>query len=501
MITPLFRYSCAVVTAFLMSACHTSQTIAAVPQKPDVADKQTRINPHLGHPSPKPVAITEYTFLNHSANHIELNGADWQGVIDKFAHLGLSDAGNVSIVHIGDSHIQADGNTGRVRLNLQKEYGNAGRGLMAPLRIAGTNQPIDYSMALSGGASTATLLKTPWHVKMGFTGVAVKAAAANPVFKISDKTPFNRLIIYANEPVKIQNVTADGAPLQFTATQTDNGAVINLAKHTSAASVTINGNQAVVYGFDARDTDTPGVLYHAIGNNGATYATYSKIGNFGNEMAALTPDVVIVSLGSNEAFGNVSDATFYNEIDALVKDIHNANPDALIMLTTPSECQRSVYTKAYTTKGKGKKKRRTATTKRTYQTNTNIERLRNVILRYGKENNIATYDFYAVAGGKGASGQWLQHGLLSADRIHRTWNGYYLEGNLFYNALSALLGADATSVSVTDNEISTTEQVPTNTAKTVAPTKKSTVSKTTVKNKKKKTSVAKKKTRKKKKRK
>lgn len=495
----LLRYTCTVMTACILSACHTSQTIASVPQKPDVTDKQTRINPHLGHPSPKPVSITDYAFLNNSANHIELNGADWHSVIDKFTHLGQPNAQNVTIVHIGDSHIQADGNTGRVRLNLQKEYGNAGRGLMTPLRIAGTNQPIDYSMALSGGASTATLLKTPWHVKMGFTGVAVKPSASNAIFKISDKTPFNRLIVYANEPVKIQTVTAEGNPLQYTAAQTDNGAVINLAKHTTAASVTISGNQAVVYGFDARDTDTPGVLYHAIGNNGAAYTSYTKIDNFGHELATLTPDVVVVSLGSNEAFGNVSDATFYSEIDALVKEIRSGSPNALIMLTTPSECQRSVYTKAYTTKGKGKKKRRTTTTKRSYQTNANIERLRNVILRYGKENNIATYDFYAVAGGKGASGHWLQHGLLSSDRIHRTWNGYYLEGNLFYNALSALLGADVPIVCVTDNNVQAESESVESAPKTLAPAKKAVVSKPTAKSKKK--TSAKKKPRKKKKRK
>src|SRR5688572_4765344 len=45
----------------------------------------------------------------------------------------------VNIIHIGDSHIQGDYLTAIVRRNLQKEFGNAGRGLLVPARVAGSN--------------------------------------------------------------------------------------------------------------------------------------------------------------------------------------------------------------------------------------------------------------------------------------------------------------------------------------------------------------------------
>src|SRR5688500_6243657 len=40
----------------------------------------------------------------------------------------------VNIVHIGDSHIQADFLTSPVRRNFQRQFGNAGRGLIVPGR-------------------------------------------------------------------------------------------------------------------------------------------------------------------------------------------------------------------------------------------------------------------------------------------------------------------------------------------------------------------------------
>ena len=46
-------------------------------------------------------------------------------------------------MHIGDSHIQADWWTGYLRIRLQELFGSAGRGLVFPYQLAGTNSPTD----------------------------------------------------------------------------------------------------------------------------------------------------------------------------------------------------------------------------------------------------------------------------------------------------------------------------------------------------------------------
>jgi lysophospholipase L1-like esterase len=78
------------------------------------------------------------------------------------------------------------------------------------------------------------------------------------------------------------------------------------------------------------------------------------------------------------------------------------------------------------------KRRRTTTT---YVANTKVNELRGVILDYAKENGIAVYDWYAVAGGAGSSTKWVTNQLLSKDRVHKSVAGYQLQGDLMSRAL------------------------------------------------------------------
>ena len=55
-------------------------------------------------------------FIHNNANHIIYNGADWSKLREAFIS---SNSSPVSIVHIGDSHIQADISTGTTRELLQ----------------------------------------------------------------------------------------------------------------------------------------------------------------------------------------------------------------------------------------------------------------------------------------------------------------------------------------------------------------------------------------------
>lgn len=110
------------------------------------------------------------------------------------------------------------------------------------------------------------------------------------------------------------------------------------------------------------------MFYHTIGNNGATYATYNNIGTVGKGIAPLQPDLVIISLGTNEAFGKVNKAGIYENIDLLVNDIKENNPDAQLLLVTPMECQKSEYrttTRRQTVKGRKNRKGKKATARST----------------------------------------------------------------------------------------------------------------------------------------
>ncbi|MDP5096135.1 MAG: peptidoglycan-binding protein, partial [Flavobacterium sp.] len=66
---------------------------------------------------------------------------------EKVYQLEKSKSGKINIVHIGDSHIQADLFTAKIRKEMQSVFGNAGFGFTFPYSVAKTNNsaPIRYS--------------------------------------------------------------------------------------------------------------------------------------------------------------------------------------------------------------------------------------------------------------------------------------------------------------------------------------------------------------------
>ena len=402
----------------------------------------TRENPEIDGNTSTPVAVehsidySPYQFLHLGANRIELNGADWTPLCDIFT---MASDTVINILHIGDSHIQAEGSTSCTRRLLQQRYGNAGRGLIIPFRMAGTNQPLDYAVSSDTPFSSSRLLKTPWPTDMGFTGIATMPHSDEFRISISLKgcsaaSDFSCIrVFHSGATPDVTDVASSiFTDLIFTTAQGNGYLDINLFEPVTAADITfVHSEPLTIYGYELMSAN-PGVIYSAIGNNGATYSTYNTVSSVGTGISPMQPQLVILSLGTNEAFGKVSDATMYRDIDILVKDILRANPQTQILLTTPSECQRTVSRRV---RRKKKGKRRRYYTVRSRQVNTNIPRLRQVVLKYGRDHAIATYDWYDVAGGAGSSSRWVSASLMGKDHIHNTWTGYDLQGNLLYEAL------------------------------------------------------------------
>ena len=99
------------------------------------------------------------SFIRRSANKIQLNGADWSKLSESAVRTG---AEVLSVVHIGDSHIQAEIGTSVTRELLQLDFGNAGRGLLSPLRLSGTNQPTDYAIESGSTWTAEKVMRPPW---------------------------------------------------------------------------------------------------------------------------------------------------------------------------------------------------------------------------------------------------------------------------------------------------------------------------------------------------
>lgn len=414
------------IAALLTTLAMTSQNTGGN----DSSDEYIRLNPELGAPTASADKVVRYPFIRYDLNRINMNGDDWTLLAEKLEQ--AHSIANFTIVHIGDSHIQADGNTGTTRKLLQQEYGDAGRGIIIPFRMARTNQPDDYKITSTSPFVTATLMRLPWPTRMGFTGVSLQPEKQRFSLNVEVKNSCGFFTILSHGDLTVEDVVSEGQPVPFSAEKNDDGVYVSLDSDCSKFTVEMSGNNVNIYGLDLRN-DNSGVLYHAIGNNGASFASYNGINDFGSQLAALEPDLVIIALGTNDAFGRtVNPNVFRTQLESLVRKVKSGSPHAHVMLVTPSECQRSSTVSTRSKKG-GKKR------VKSYAVNTNVAQVRGLILDYGRKNNIPVYDFYAVAGGEGASDKWLENGLLGKDRIHRTWKGYHLDGTLMYLALKKAL--------------------------------------------------------------
>lgn len=349
-------------------------------------------------------------YINTAANHITMNGADWSALAAKMSKLSAGQDTVVRILHIGDSHIQAEFVTNELRSLLQNEYGNAGRGLISPLRLAGTNQPHDYAITATQGSSfrQTRLLKHPWQAKPGITGIAAEPKADTHItFKPKGD---------GHNIASAKILTANGiSKLSFT-TPVDSLTAPLQAGNALYGAILENGK--------------PGLIYSAIGNNGATYNDYLLIDSFPSQTRIFEPALIVLSMGTNEAFSYMTDKEIEESARTLIALLHQFNPEAEMLLLTPMECQ----------KNRNHGYRPLSTEYDVLGRNADVAK---IIKHIGADLKIPVWDFYTVAGGEGASAQWLADKLMNRDRIHLVKPGYQLQARLLFDALQEQLNPGA----------------------------------------------------------
>ena len=375
-------------------------------------------------------------FLNKEKNVIEFNGADWSPLFAEMDSLQSSTDSVpriVSMVHIGDSHVQAGFLTEAVRLPLQRRFGDAGRGLVVPLKLARTNEPHDYSVVADGAWNFARCVGRKYNAYTpGIGGIAIvpRGNRIDLTFSTLSKTDdcegFRKVRLFHEPTDSFPAIISE--PYRVTG-EARNAFLTCYSWNDPVCSIHFSGQIApgeerlAIYGASL-ETGESGILYHTIGNNGAFYSTYAAIPRFAEQVAALTPRLIIVSLGTNESFSTaLTRDELYKQIDAVVAPLRASCPQAVVLLTTPAECAR----------------RRTRWVKRRrrvyYSPNSRVDLVRETIKTYAADHRLACWDWYEVAGGKGSSTAWRKAGLMAYDRTHCTETGYRIQGEMLYRAL------------------------------------------------------------------
>ena len=180
-----------------------------------------------------------------------------------------------------------------------------------------------------------------------------------------------------------------------------------------------------------------GVWFTYVGSNGATSQRFLSE-KYLSGFADAHPDLIIISLGTNEAHGMGYDEEQHDtQLDEFFDSLRNVCPSATIMLTTPPGDYLAMRQVTYrrTSRSPHKKVR---VVRRTYRPNPMIGRCAANIASYGTQHHMSVWNLFDIAGGDEGSAprNWFTARLMRADRVHFEPAGYELQGQMLGEAIA-----------------------------------------------------------------
>jgi LysM repeat protein len=403
---------------------------------------------------------------------------------ERLYQLEQTKQGNLNIVHIGDSHIQADLFTARMRNKMQDSFGNAGFGFTFPYSVAKTNNSAPIRFNASGDFQSVRNLYADNSKQVGLSGIALETKSNNFSIQLEVKDPkynFTSLkiitpqnadlfdvsvsskntiietkvpkrVTHKVKPGEVLGGIADKYNVSLKALKKANGLKSDLIRDGKILTIpskqlqprfitktefvpidlspTIFSNDfqtekplnkiAIVPNQQINEfalnglilgNNQSGVTYSGIGVNGAKSSDFNKFPLFFEQLKALQPDLIIISLGTNESFDKQTADQYFSQLNQMIATIKAKTPLATILVTTPPP---SVLHRKYT--------------------NTFIVDYAQKIKTRAHTTGYAVWDLFEVFGGNKNIFKNAAKGLMSRDKVHYSKAGYEKQADLFFEA-------------------------------------------------------------------
>jgi hypothetical protein len=217
------------------------------------------------------------------------------------------------IVHIGDSHIQADWFSGKLRNLLQEQYGNAGLGLLFQIK---TNGPPTFSTVAAAPfiANKITKCKTACDVGIAAYNAQIPGGSML-VFNVKkDTLPQFVSMLFQSTGDNTLTINHDYETNNYSTQQSSNFYITSYIKPVGT-SFHINTKSNITLNGVVSSNGNPGILYYTIGANGATFNNYNNSNLFFDQLKSLQPDLIIVSMGTNESVSDITADSFYMQLE------------------------------------------------------------------------------------------------------------------------------------------------------------------------------------------
>lgn len=379
---------------------------------------------------PKSIDTLAYAHFDCDTLSFSLDTSNIVGFFQKFENVVATRKGNVNILHLGASHVQAGTMSHRIRRNmLLSDPGIvARRGMIFPYSAAAKcNNPSDYKVSKTAPFALTRNVYKNIDRPLGVTGIAVSTADSLSEIKITMNDPqltfaTERIILlgFSDSNKVVPTVVVDTVAYLPTEVDTILRRYVfdDIPAVTDSFKIRIEGRDSAVFTLTGilLDNNAQGITFHSLGVNGASVSSYLKCAYFESDMELIQPDLVIFGIGINDAAASPFDTLeFERNYLKLIDKIKRVNPDCSFVFITNNDSYRKVSRKKYSV-------------------NTNGLLARRVFYRLAQETGGAVWDQFDIMGGLRSMDKWRIDKLAQTDRVHFTVKGYQLLGDLFYNA-------------------------------------------------------------------
>lgn len=406
-----------IIFLFLISCCACAQQPKNAPAK-----------------DPLHVDVAEYPFINYDGNNLryDTSSPSMKTFFDKWHRVVTTGQGDLNIVHIGGSHVQAGTMSNAIRCNLMHAYPNlvGNRGMIFPYSAAAKcNNPRDYRVYCPQKVSLSRNVHKEYPYPLGLCGISITAADTVTEIAVVMNEPTvdyatKKIIIFGHSDENVVpriNIGLWEIDPDHVDTVTERY-VFNLTIPVDSFAVVLPcqpGESFTLTGIFLGN-QSKGFSFHSIGVNGAAVPDYLRCEHFVRDLRILHPDMVVFGIGINDAAGtNFDTAAFRSNYLSLIESIRSVNPDCAFVFITNNDSYRQV-----------RRKRR-----KHYEVNRNGLLAREVFYRLADDCGGAVWDQFEIMGGLESMDTWYKEKLAQKDRVHFTTAGYQLLGDLFSNAL------------------------------------------------------------------
>ncbi len=385
----------------------------------------------------KPIEV-DPSVLAKAAGSLALEDETGHAMDAFYTHLAATirkDPGAITrVLHYGDSLITSDFISGTMRRKMQGAFGDAGHGFILIANAWDWYFHNDVAHSASEGWSMSRITGPLNGDGMyGLGGVSFRASGpASATFATKDAakgaefgTKASRFDLYYLEQPGGGGVGlyAKGLAPETLSTQGPKkvSRVHSIAVPDGPAQLTIKawGEGARLFGV-AMERDVPGVVYDALGANGARVKLLEAMNadHWTEQMQLRKPALVILQYGTNEtAWG--FDESYEKVLTGIVQRVKAAAPDASILILAPLDRAEKV--------AGGMK------------TMPVIPKLVAAQKNVARDEKVAFWNTYEAMGGEGAMGKWVKANpqLAGWDLTHPTPEGAELIGGMLYAAIVA----------------------------------------------------------------